>query len=79
VMTDLEMPNVNGLELARRLRDVPQWAKIPVVMVTSRTGEKYRQSALDSGVDEYMVKPFLDADLLDIVKRLLEAHTETAH
>ncbi len=74
VVTDLEMPNVNGLELARRLRDVPQWADIPIIMVTSRTGEKYRQSAFGSGVDEYVVKPFVDADLLATVKRLIETN-----
>jgi chemotaxis protein histidine kinase CheA/ActR/RegA family two-component response regulator len=73
VLTDLEMPNVNGLELTRRMRDVPQWSAIPVIMVTSRTGEKYRQSALSTGVDEYIVKPFTDADVLATVKRLLDA------
>ncbi len=71
VLTDLEMPNVNGLELTRRMREVPQWSNIPVVMVTSRTGEKYRDSAVASGVNEYRVKPFSDTDVLETVKRLL--------
>jgi chemotaxis protein histidine kinase CheA/CheY-like chemotaxis protein len=71
VLTDLEMPNVNGLELTRRMREVPQWSKIPVVMVTSRTGDKYRDSAVAAGVNEYRVKPFSDADVLETVKRLL--------
>jgi chemotaxis protein histidine kinase CheA/ActR/RegA family two-component response regulator len=71
VLSDLEMPNVNGLELTRRMREVPQWANIPVIMVTSRTGEKYRDSAVAAGVNEYRVKPFADADVLETVKRLL--------
>jgi chemotaxis protein histidine kinase CheA len=71
VLTDLEMPNVNGLELTRRMREVPQWSSIPVVMVTSRTGEKYRDSAVAAGVNEYRVKPFSDIDVLETVKRLL--------
>lgn len=71
VLTDLEMPNVNGIELTRRMREVPQWARIPVIMVTSRTGDKYRETAVDAGVSEYRVKPFSDADILETVKRLL--------
>ncbi|TAG06143.1 MAG: hybrid sensor histidine kinase/response regulator [Betaproteobacteria bacterium] len=71
VLTDLEMPNVNGLELSRRMRDVPQWASIPVVMVTSRNGEKYRAQALEAGVNEFRMKPFAETDVLETVKRLL--------
>ena len=70
VLTDLEMPNLNGLELSRRVREVPQWASLPIVMITSRAGDKHRQIAADAGVDVYLTKPYLDADLLNHVRTL---------
>ena len=70
VLTDLEMPNMNGLELARRMQDIPQWSAIPVVMITSRTSAKHRDEGLKAGVDVYLTKPYLDADLLAQVRTL---------
>ncbi len=71
VATDLEMPNLNGLELARRMREVPDWASIPIVMVTSRGGDRHRQAALESGVDEYLVKPFANQQLIAAADALI--------
>jgi chemosensory pili system protein ChpA (sensor histidine kinase/response regulator) len=73
VLTDLEMPNLNGLELARRMKDIPQWADIPVVMITSRTSVKHREEGLKAGVDVYLTKPYQDADLLAHVRSLTAA------
>ena len=70
VITDLEMPNLNGLELTRRVREVPQWSVLPVVMITSRTSDKHRAEALKAGVDVYLTKPYQDADLLAQVRQL---------
>ena len=70
VLTDLEMPNLNGLELARRMKEIPQWSAIPVVMITSRTSTKHRAEGLKAGVDVYLTKPYLDADLLAQVRHL---------
>jgi chemosensory pili system protein ChpA (sensor histidine kinase/response regulator) len=70
VLTDLEMPNLNGLELTRRMQDIPQWAAIPVVMITSRTSAKHREEGLKAGVDVYLTKPYQDADLLAQVRSL---------
>jgi chemosensory pili system protein ChpA (sensor histidine kinase/response regulator) len=78
VATDLEMPNLNGLDLTRRMREVPNWASIPVVMITSRGGERHRQTAVDVGVDAYLTKPFSDADLLANAKRLLQTERVAA-
>jgi chemotaxis protein histidine kinase CheA/ActR/RegA family two-component response regulator len=71
IATDLEMPNLNGLELTKRVREVPAWSAIPVIMITSRGGERHRQAALDFGVDEYFVKPFADQRLLQAATQLL--------
>ena len=70
VLTDLEMPNLNGLELTRRMQEIPQWAAIPVVMITSRTSTKHRAEGLKAGVDVYLTKPYQDADLLAQVRSL---------
>jgi chemotaxis protein histidine kinase CheA len=72
VLTDLEMPNLNGLELTRRMQDIPQWADIPVVMITSRTSAKHREEGLKAGVDVYLTKPYQDADLLAQVRSLVK-------
>jgi chemotaxis protein histidine kinase CheA/ActR/RegA family two-component response regulator len=77
VLTDLEMPNMNGLELTRRMQDIPQWASIPVVMITSRTSTKHRDEGLKAGVDVYLTKPYLDADLLAQVRTLSAPKTPT--
>lgn len=75
VLTDLEMPNLNGLELARRMQELPQWAAIPVVMITSRTSAKHREEGLKAGVDVYLTKPYQDADLLAQVRNLAVSKT----
>ncbi len=76
VLTDLEMPNLNGLELTRRVREVPQWMDLPIVMITSRAGDKHRQIASEAGVDVYLTKPYLDADLLAHVRTLCSADAD---
>ena len=70
LVTDLEMPNLNGLELTKRVREVPQWMNLPVIMITSRATEKHRDMALDAGVDLYLTKPYTDAVLLEHVRNL---------
>jgi chemosensory pili system protein ChpA (sensor histidine kinase/response regulator) len=70
VITDLEMPNLNGLELTRRMREIPQWAGLPVVMITSRTSDKHRAEATKVGVDVYLTKPYQDETLLATVREL---------
>ncbi len=70
VLTDLEMPNLNGLDLTKRLRELPQFMATPVVMITSRASDKHRVMAEEAGVDLYLTKPYTDAVLIEHVKRL---------
>ena len=77
MLTDLEMPNLNGLELTRRLREVQQWMDLPIVMITSRAGDKHRAIAAEAGVDVYLTKPYLDADLLMHVRSLCAADADS--
>jgi chemosensory pili system protein ChpA (sensor histidine kinase/response regulator) len=71
VITDLEMPEINGLELARRMRGLPEWRNIPIVMLTSRSAEKHRQAALEAGISAYLTKPYRDSDLLSHTRAIL--------
>ena len=71
VLTDLEMPTLNGLELTKRMRSSPQWAGTPIVMITSRNSDKHRSLAKSAGVDVFITKPHSDDHLLTEVRRLL--------
>jgi chemotaxis protein histidine kinase CheA len=64
IMTDLEMPRMNGLELTAHVRAKQQTRHVPIVMITSRSTEKHRQLAQAKGVDLYLTKPFSSDDLL---------------
>ena len=78
VLTDLEMPEMNGLELARRMRDLPAWRDIPLVMITSRSANKHREAAHAAGVQLYLTKPYRDADLLAHIGQMLAAAPKRA-
>jgi chemotaxis protein histidine kinase CheA len=71
VITDLEMPQLNGLELTRQLRQAPALQALPVVMITSRTTDKHRQAAQEAGVSHYLTKPYTDGELLALLRQLL--------
>lgn len=75
IATDLEMPNLNGVELARRVREVPAWSNLPIMMITSRSGERHQAVAEAAGVDSYLTKPFSDARLIETAKSLLQRIT----
>jgi chemotaxis protein histidine kinase CheA/ActR/RegA family two-component response regulator len=77
VLTDLEMPNLNGLDLTKRIREVPHFMGMPVIMITSRASDKHRDLAHEAGVDLYLTKPYTDAALLEHVRKL-SAHDSMA-
>ena len=67
VLTDLEMPNMNGLELAAHVRSRPELAHLTVIMITSRSMDKHRRQAMSAGVNIFLNKPFSDHELLQHV------------
>jgi chemosensory pili system protein ChpA (sensor histidine kinase/response regulator) len=73
MLLDIEMPRMDGFELASHMQNEPQYSGIPIIMITSRTGEKHRQRALDIGVAYYMGKPYQEDELLNNIKVALEA------
>lgn len=70
VLTDVEMPRMDGYELLASLKKDGRTAPIPVVMITSRTGDRHRQKALELGVSEYLAKPYDDVKLLELIRGL---------
>ena len=73
ICTDMEMPNMNGLELAQHLRLEEDTRHLPIIMITSRSMEKHRTQALNAGVDVYLTKPYTEAELLQHVQRIMKA------
>jgi Chemotaxis protein histidine kinase and related kinases len=71
MLLDIEMPRMDGYELARHIRNTPELEDIPIIMITSRTGEKHRNRALELGVDRYLGKPYQETDLLENIYELL--------
>jgi chemotaxis protein histidine kinase CheA len=73
VLLDVEMPHMDGYELAQRLRGDLRHRDLPIIMVTSRAGAKHREQAARSGVDVYIGKPYEESDLLERIHELLAA------
>ncbi len=71
LLTDLEMPRMNGLELTSYVRFHDETKNIPIIMLTSRTTEKHRKEAKSIGVNEYLSKPFVEDVLLEKVHSLV--------
>ena len=66
-LLDVEMPRMNGFELLATLRDRPEFSSTPIIMITSRSGEKHRQQAIDLGCSEYLSKPVHEETLVNII------------
>jgi chemosensory pili system protein ChpA (sensor histidine kinase/response regulator) len=69
VFTDLEMPRMHGFELISELRFLPDYKNLPVIVVTSRSGQKHQQQARSLGATDYLTKPFSAATLETALKR----------
>ena len=67
VLTDLEMPRMNGLELSDHLRANAETASTPIVMITSKSTEKNRIEAARLGVNAYVTKPYDEDELLTLI------------
>jgi chemosensory pili system protein ChpA (sensor histidine kinase/response regulator) len=72
ILLDIEMPRMDGYEVAAHVRNDPRLKDVPIIMVTSRVGEKHRARAIELGVDDYLGKPYQEAQLLDAIAPLVE-------
>jgi chemosensory pili system protein ChpA (sensor histidine kinase/response regulator) len=72
ILLDIEMPRMDGYEVAAHVRSDPRLKHVPIIMITSRVGEKHRARAIELGVDDYLGKPYQEAQLLDAIAPLVE-------
>ena len=72
ILLDIEMPRMDGYEFASHVRNDPRVADVPIIMITSRVGDKHRARAIELGVNDYLGKPYQDSQLLEAIRRQLE-------
>ena len=72
VISDIEMPRMDGYELATHVRNNERLKNVPIIMITSRTGDKHRQRAMDIGVQKYLGKPYNESELLAYVQDVVK-------
>ena len=74
ILLDIEMPRMDGFEVATAVRNDPALSGIPIIMITSRAGTKHRQRAMEIGVNDYMGKPFQEGPLLESIEGLVSVY-----
>ena len=73
ILLDIEMPRMDGYEVAAHVRHDARLADVPIIMITSRVGDKHRARAIELGVDDYLGKPYQESQLLDAIEPLVLA------
>src|SRR3954454_17305421 len=73
MLVDIEMPRMDGFDLTRNVRGDPRTKDIPIIMISSRTAEKHRSQAAALGVNQFLGKPYQEAELLQQIATFLEA------
>jgi chemosensory pili system protein ChpA (sensor histidine kinase/response regulator) len=76
VLSDIEMPRMDGFDLARNIRGDAKLHDLPIIMITSRIAEKHREHARELGVDHYLGKPYAEDELLRLVRQYCAAAVE---
>lgn len=76
ILLDVEMPRMDGYEFAKYVRNAPEIADTPIIMVTSRVSEKHRARAIELGVNDYVGKPYQEQELLSAIHGLLPSVAE---
>jgi chemosensory pili system protein ChpA (sensor histidine kinase/response regulator) len=78
MLVDIEMPRMDGYELTQRIRSDARLKNVPIIMITSRAGDKHRDKAFALGVNLYMTKPYQEEDLVSKINSLLPPHLASA-
>lgn len=71
ILSDIEMPRMDGFEFAKNVKNTEKYSHIPIVMITSRTAEKHKNYAYSLGVDGFLGKPYQEDELINTIKRLV--------
>ncbi|MCL2657026.1 MAG: Hpt domain-containing protein [Betaproteobacteria bacterium] len=73
MLLDIEMPRMNGFDLARNIRADERLKKLPIIMITSRMADKHRNYALEIGVNHYLGKPYDEEKLLSLIEEFVKS------
>jgi chemosensory pili system protein ChpA (sensor histidine kinase/response regulator) len=71
MLLDIEMPRMDGFEVARQVRHDDRLSDLPIVMISSRTGDKHKEHASQLGVNKFLGKPFQENELLATIDELV--------
>lgn len=71
MLLDIEMPRMDGFEVARHINNSVEYFGLPIIMITSRAGDKHRQRAMEFGVKRYLGKPYQESDLIETIKEVV--------
>jgi chemosensory pili system protein ChpA (sensor histidine kinase/response regulator) len=71
MLLDLEIPRMGGFEVAEFIRGDPRLKDLPIIIITSRSGEKHRQRAQTMGIDKFLGKPYQEAELIELISEVL--------
>lgn len=74
MLLDIEMPRMDGFEVAMQVRSDPRLQHLPIIMITSRTGQKHRDRAMAIGVNDYLGKPYQESVLLESIALWSKPH-----
>ncbi len=72
ILTDMNMPYMDGIEFTRQVRANPEVSNIPIVMLTTEADEEEKQRAYNAGVDDYLVKPATGEQIVESMKRIIK-------
>jgi chemosensory pili system protein ChpA (sensor histidine kinase/response regulator) len=73
MLVDIEMPRMDGFELTRNVRSDPRTQDVPIIIISSRTADKHRDQAAQLKVNEFLGKPYQEAELLGHISRFIAA------
>ena len=71
IISDVNMPNMNGIEMVKKIKDMSAYKFTPIIMLTTESGEDLKDEGRGAGVKAWMVKPFKPEQMLDAVSKLI--------
>ena len=78
VLSDIEMPRMDGFDLVRNMKSQARLSELPIIMITSRIAQKHRDFAMELGVRHYLGKPYDEDELLGLIGRYTALRSATA-
>ena len=78
VLSDIEMPQMDGFELLRHIRNHEKFKNLPVIMITSRSADKHHEHAIELGANDFLGKPYSEEQLLDCIRQQMRVQAVTA-